>query len=233
MAEKYNSQILRIDTRDKDGSNIFLEVLNSAFSIGKVQINFGKNDATTNKQICRLDLYIDTPKALGLCNMLLNGVIDERIANAKKVGKYNGQPVSGFTSYWTDMGGICFHEKDGSFNEAKRVQYDKTKEMFPWLTEDKDISRQLKIQESTNYKYMLRAEYNTGKSDENGLIVPDSYKAKEALQVPLSEDDVFAFASMVKVAIESYYGQYYSKFSSDLFPYQKCNVFTANPSAKK
>lgn len=228
MAEKYDSQILRFDTKDKDGSNVFFEVLNSALPIGKVQINFGKNEAGTNKQVCRLDLYIDTTKALALCQMLIDGTIDRRIATAKTSGFYNKQKVSPYTSYWTDMGGINFHDKTGKFNPTKQNQYDKMKEMFPWLTNDKDISRQLKIQESTAYKYVFRAEYGLGHADENGLIVPEGM-AKNALQVPMSEDAVYEFATVLKANIEAYYAQYYSKFGNTLFTNQKCNVFTSTP----
>ena len=207
MSEKYDTQILRIDTRDKDGSNVFMEVLNSAFPIGKVQINFGKNEAGTNKQICRLDLYIDMGKALALSQMLIDGTLDRRIENAKKTGYYNKQKVNNYTSYWTDMGGINFHDKSGAFNSFKQAQFDKMTEMFPWLTKDKDISRQLKIQESTSYKYMFRAEYGLGHADENGLIVPEGM-AKNSLQVPLSEDSVYEFATVLKANIEAYYSQY-------------------------
>ena len=230
MAEKYDSQILRFDTKDKDGSNVFFEVVDTAFPIGKVQINFAKNDAKTMKQTEKLDLYIDIGKAMALCEMILNGALDRRIANAKASGFYNKQKVGPYTSYWTDMGGIAFHDRTSkAFISAKQSQFDKLAKDFSWLTKDKDISRQFKIQESTVYKYMFRAEYGPGHSDENGLIVPEGI-AKNALQVPLSEDDVYMFASVLKAKIQAYYGQYYDKYRDLMFKNQKCNVFVATTS---
>lgn len=231
MAEKYDSQILRFDTKDKEGNNIFFEVLNSAFPIGKVQINFGQNDKTTNKQLCRLDMYVDISKALALCEMMITGVLDGRIYAAEQTGKFNGREVNAYTSYWTDMGGINFHNKDGSFNTFKQKQYDKMKNDFSWITQDKDVSRQLKIQKSTAYKYVLRAEYGLGHADENGLIVPDG-RPMAALQVPMSEDAVFEFATMLRAHIQAYYSQYYAKFGDTLFTNQKCNVYQANTQTK-
>ena len=42
MREKYSTQIARFD-----GKNCFVEVLNSAFNIGKVQLNFCQYDEKT------------------------------------------------------------------------------------------------------------------------------------------------------------------------------------------
>lgn len=220
MAEKYDSQIIRFDSSDS-----FFEVLTSALPIGKLQINFVNYDSKTHKQKEKLELYIDTWKAVSFADDILSGRLDRLIVESKKTGflkdPYTGKSskVSGYTSYFTDMGGIKFH-KNG-FDEER---FNKFKAQFPWAEKNKDVSRQLKVQESTKYKYMLRAEYGLGHEDENGLVVPDGM-SKVSSQVPLTEGNAMELALAIKMSVEAYLNQYYSKFSNELFGKQKCNVF--------
>ena len=221
MADKYDSQIIRFDSSDS-----FFEVLNSAFPIGKLQINFINYDTTTNKQKEKLELYIDLWKAVAFADDILSGRLDTLIKESKASGflkdPYTGKSskVNGYTSYFTDMGGIKFHK--GGFNEDK---FNKFKKDFAWAEKDKDVSRQLKVQESTKYKYMLRAEYGLGKEDENGLVVPEGL-AKVSSQVPLTQGNAIELALAIKMSVEAYLNQYYAKFNGELFPNQKCKVFS-------
>ena len=50
---RYDSQIFRVD-----GKNCFFEVLNSAFPIGKVQMNFVEYDEKTKKQTKKLNFML-------------------------------------------------------------------------------------------------------------------------------------------------------------------------------
>ncbi len=221
MAEKYDSQIIRFDS-----ASSFFEVLNSALPIGKLQINFINYDKTTNKQKDKLEIYMDTWRAVALADDILSGRLDDFIAKSEAKGSFNDpytgqfQKVSQYSSYFTDMGGIKFH-KGGKFDEAR---FNKYKAQFAWMEKDKDISRQLKIQKSTKYKYVLRAEYGLGHEDENGLVVPEGM-AKVSAQVPLTQGNAIEFAIAIKMSVEAYLNQYYAKFNKDLFPNQKVNVY--------
>ena len=52
MKRKNKNQIIRFD-----GKNVFMEVMNSAFEIGKVQINFVEYDLTLEKIIGRSKIF--------------------------------------------------------------------------------------------------------------------------------------------------------------------------------
>lgn len=210
MAEKFDTQIARFD-----GQGVFLEILNTAFTIGKVQMNFCTYDTKTHKQTNKLEIYLDMGKALALAEMIVNTELDRKIKEMKDSKKANA-----YTSYFTDMGGINLHP-NGKLN---KVKYDKLAEQFNWLKEDKDLSRQFKLQESTKYKYMLRAEYSLGHVDDKGLIVPEG-KPLTYVQVPITEDDAYILAINIKMHIQAYWNQYYGKFGDKIFPKQSCNVF--------
>lgn len=215
---KYSNQIARFD-----GLNLFVEVLSSAFPIGKVQMNFCSYDGQTHKQKEKLEIYLDMDRALVLADDILSGRLDETIRQAKATGKFEGQPVNNYTSYFQDMGGIVFN-RNGRFDE---VRFNKYKKSYNWMVQDKAISRQFKVQESTKYKYMFRAEYGLGNVNQTGLIVPEG-KAKTYVQVPLTDENAKVFALAIKTHINAYWNQYYNEFRDKLFPNQKCVVFEPN-----
>lgn len=81
---KDEKQIIRLD-----GKNCFVEVMNFAFGIGKVQINFIEYDLSKNqgervKQ--EVNIYIDIDKFLVLANDVLSG----KIAKLAEVEKAKG-----------------------------------------------------------------------------------------------------------------------------------------------
>lgn len=217
MSEKYDTQIFRVD-----GKNCFLEVLNSSFSfkindteIRKVLIRMVNYDENTYKQKLKLDFYLSFQDAMVLSYFITSGLLDKKIALAKQEGKFEGAPINDFTSYWTNLGGI---------KEARN----KDVEEFSWAELGKPISRQLKIQVSSKYKYMLRGEYNTGTIGETGLIIPAKGSAKDYIQLPLSENDAFGLALALSTHLQAFWNQYYNRFSNVLFPNLSCNVFKAD-----
>jgi len=211
MREKYSTQIARFDSK-----NAFLEVLNSAFSIGKVQINFCAYDETTKAQTKKLPIYVDVSKMLVLCNGILNNSFQSTIADAKKAGTFNGMTVNDYTSFYVDMGGI---------NEQKvREKFSDYKKSYPWIQDGKAISRQFKIQTGRNAAWIMRAEYGLGTSSDKGLIVP-SGKAPDYINIPMSEDALKEFAIVVVTHYNAYLNQYYNKFGDSLFAGDKCKVF--------
>ena len=137
MRNTYSSQIARID-----GKNVFVEVLNGAFSIGKLQMNFIEYDEQTNKQTKKLDMYIDALLAVSLAERILNGEFQRYVAEVKASGK-----ATQWTSYFTDMGGVS--------EDKVAAKFDEFAEKYPFLKKGDAISRQLKVQTGNKYPWVL------------------------------------------------------------------------------
>ena len=156
MRNPYSTQIFRAD-----GKNTFVEVLNSSFPIGKVQIVFVEYDPQTNKQTKRLDIYIDALAAVALSEHILSGSFANMVEKAKITKTFNGAAVSNYTSYFLDMGGVSEAKVEAHFNDYVAK--------YPFLQRGQAISRQLKIQAGQKYPWVLRAEYGPGKSNETSV----------------------------------------------------------------
>ena len=212
MRDSYSTQIFRVD-----GKNSFMEVLNVAFPIGKVQFNFVEYDETTNKQTKKLDIYMDALQAVALAERILNGEFARMVDNAKATKKFNGMMVNAYTSFFTDMGGISEEKVAKKFEDYQK--------QYPFLQEGQAISRQFKIQSGTKYPWVLRAEYGPGKSSDTGLIVPQG-NAPVYINLPVDADSFYKMAVAIKYSYQAYLDQYYAKFSANLFPNEKVKVFT-------
>lgn len=211
MAEKYSTQIFRVD-----GKNCFLEVLSTCFSIGKILINMCSYDPNTHKEKQRLEFYLDFGDAIYLAEQIRSGRLDRTIAEAAKIGNFEGKPINEYTAYWSNMGGT----------KPSSAKHEKFREQFDWLTKGKCVSKILKIQKSTKYKYLIRGEYGLGNENEKGLIVPDG-SPKSYIQVPFTERDALIFARILDIHIQAYYAQFYITYAGKLFPTQQCKVFEA------
>lgn len=211
MREKYSTQIARFD-----GKNCFVEVLNSAFNIGKVQLNFCQYDEKTKAMTKRLDIYVDVNRMLVLCNDILTGNFAKIVEYAKKTNNFEGREVNDYTCYFTDMGGISEDKV-----QKRLAEYQKT---YPWVQSGKGISRQLKIQAGQKMPWILRAEYGLGVSSETGLITP-SGKAADYINIPMTNESFKMLAMAIQTHYDAYLNQYYNKFSGELFPNDKCKVF--------
>lgn len=196
---QYYNQIYRVD-----GKNVFLEVLNNAFNIGKgkVNINFVKYDDSGITE--KIDIYIDLPKALLLCNDILSGKLAKTVALALKEGKFENKPVNDYTSYFVNMGGK---------NEEAAKRED-----------GMALSKQFKIQKGNKVPWIFRAEIGPGKSNETGLIVPQG-KAEKFINVPLTDDDLKIFALLLEKHINAYITHVYLDHAKDFYPYEKINIF--------
>ena len=212
MRDIYSTQIFRVD-----GKNSFMEVLNVAFPIGKVQFNFVEYDEKTNKQTKKLDIYMDVLQAVALAERILSGDFAATVNAAKAAGKFNGMNVTTYTSFFTDMGGIS-EEKVAKKLEEYQKQY-------PFVKEGQAISRQFKIQTGSKYPWVLRAEYGPGKSSDTGLIVPQG-NAPVYINLPVDADSFYKMAVAIKYSYQAYLNQYYAKFGDKLFPNEKVKIFT-------
>jgi hypothetical protein len=212
MRDSYSTQIFRVD-----GKNSFMEVLNVAFPIGKVQFNFDEYDEKTNKQVKKLDIYMDALQAVALAERILSGDFAAMVQNAKTAGKFNGMTVSTYTSFFTDMGGISEEKVAKKFEDYQK--------QYPFVKEGQAISRQFKIQTGSKYPWVLRAEYGPGKSSDTGLIVPQG-NAPVYINLPVDADSFYKMAVAIKYSYQAYLNQYYAKFGDKLFPNEKVKIFT-------
>ena len=160
---------------------------------------------------------------LALTNEIMCGNLQKKIAYAKRTGKFNGVSINDYTAYYLNMGGIKEQRIIDKFNDYKAS--------FPWVVKGKGISRQFKIQSGKKYPYLLRAEYSIGQSDEKGLIVPQG-RPLSYVTIPLTSESFEELAATVDAHIRAYLNQYYYKFGNKLFPDDKCNIWTPDPSKK-
>ncbi len=216
MAEIYSTQICRYD-----GKNCFVEAVTTAFQIGKVLFNFSQYDPNTNHEQMRLEIYLDFSDALALCRMISNNRLMMLMCNAAREGMFDGKEVTPYTSYFTIMGGSSINKK------YNKIRFDKAKSMFPGLIEANGeliINKQFKVQRSNKNFIMLRGEYANGEKMNNGLIAPKG-KSIAGVSISLSEVQAIGMAEQIRIAIESYKSQFYSRFSEQLFPNQSCKIF--------
>ena len=217
MKEAYSTQIFRLD-----GKNSFMEILNSAFSIKKVQFNFIEYDPNdNNKQTRKLEIYMDVLQAVALAERILSGEFASMVERAKTAGKFGGFNVTQYTSFFTDMGGVS--------EEKVAKNFAAYKERFPFLQSGQAISRQFKIQTGSKYPWVLRAEYGPGQSSDKGLIVPQG-SAPMYINMPVDADSFFKMAVAIKTSYQAYLNQYYAKYASKLFPNDDVKIFDANGS---
>lgn len=182
-----SNQIIRID-----GKNVFLEVLNNAFQIGKVQINFIEYDVTKDKgERIRneIAIYVDTDKFLVLTTDVLSGRISALAAKARKEQQKGGYKYC--KEIWSDLGGI-------SAELLKRRGKERS--------DGKSLSRQIKLTPGDKAPWIVSAETGPGELTETGLIVPRyiGNKPEVVVRVPLTNEDLKRVALIVKAHSEGY-----------------------------
>jgi hypothetical protein len=190
MNPKNPNQIIRLD-----GKNVFLEVMNNAFPIGKVQINFieyNPEAEKNNRQTKNIPIYIDMDKFLVLANDILSGRMAKLAQQSREARDKGGYRYA--KEIFVDLGG---------------VPAEKLKERGQERPDGKDLSRQFKITPGDKLPWILSAEVGPGRKEENGLIAPFStpenpYRPDAIVRVPLSDEDFKKFALVVQTHIHSY-----------------------------
>lgn len=193
LSKKIFEQLIRFD-----GKNTFVEIVN-AFNIGKVQLNFIEYDLKLpqkNRQINKVELYLDIIEAVTLSSKIINGRFgieanDKRREQQAKGYKYC-LPV------YISMGGV---------NAEMLARRGKAR------SDGKAISRQFKISPGDKIPWILSGEFGPGEEMENRLIKP-AYNVPQGkkfgqpegiVRVPLTDDDLLKFAVVLKMSIESFY----------------------------
>lgn len=184
MKERNEKQIIRFD-----GKNVFMEVMNSAFEIGKVQMNFIEYDEKLeigNRQTKNIPIYMDIPKALALIHNILSGQMHKLAAEAKETAKKGGYRYC--KEIFIDLGGVSAETL------AKRGKS---------RPDGLALSRQFKIIPGDKLPWIFQAEIGAGEESETGLIVPKG-KPEEVVRVPLTDEALITFAAVLKEHINAY-----------------------------
>ena len=186
-----NHQVFRID-----GKDVFFEVLNSAFPIGKVQINFIEYDPNNgNKQKKNIQCYMDIPKFLVLSNDILSGKMSVLAKKAQEEKSKN--KLKYCKEVFGDMGGIT----------NKRLSSSKYSFNFE-IPEGMSVSRILYLTPGERQPWILSGQLGIGKENDKGLIVPQGYP-KEIVRVPTDDEGLKALALVVHGHIMAYYNSLY------------------------
>lgn len=174
-----------------DGKGVFMEVLNSAFRINKVQINFVKYDTNTNKQLVRIDTFLDIDDALLLANDILSGRMNKLKIDALNLQKEKGYK---FASH--------IYLKQGGVHAATLLKRNQKRD------DGKALAREFKITPGSSQPWILSAEQGPGKEMDQGLIKLE--KAEERIMVPITDDGIKKFALVLRAHIEAYLAQTYA-----------------------
>lgn len=183
------------------GKDTFVEVMNDAFGIGKVVINFAKyNDkAVAGSRITdQVGIYMNIDEALVLCHDILSG----KIAQLAKIEKDKGAKYP--PAIFTKLGGTS----------AKSLA-SKGKSRPDGASE----SRQFKIQPGSRVDFMLVGEKGKGEENATGLIVPKSSETK--VMVPFSADDLKKLALVLQSNIQAFTIARYVDGSAMTNPFQE------------
>ncbi|OAA87796.1 hypothetical protein [Clostridium ljungdahlii] len=191
MVKNNINQILRID-----GKNVFLEVMNNAFQINKVQINFVKYDLKLEKnsrQLINISLYIDIDKILILANDILSGRLAALAKQANNIKEKSGYKYC--KEIYADIGGVSAV---------------KLKERGKERPDGKCLFRRFKITPGDKVNWIFSGEIGAGEESETGLIIPQD-KPEEIVRVPLNDEDLKKFALVLKSHIQAYLTSLYIK----------------------
>lgn len=189
---KNREQVVRID-----GKNCFVEVLDSAFAIEKVQLNFISYDEKTNKQIAKIPFYLDFAEFLVLKNDVLNGRMSKLGDEERKKG--NKFP----SAIYLQQGG---------------VSATKLKQRGQERPDGASLSRVLKLIPGNRKPFMFQCEQGKGEENDKGLIVSRfGTKPESRVMVPLENNDIKKIVLMVSARIEAYMSAQYVYFEKDNF----------------
>jgi hypothetical protein len=198
---KSPEQIIRLD-----GKNVFFEVMNSAFDIGKVLINFQEYDKTQekgNRIKQEISIYFDMDKFLVLANDLLSGRFNALANKAKE------------------------EQKKGSYKYCKEIYMDQGGTSADRLAskgkarpDGKSEARLMKITPGDKVEWMISAELGPGEESDTGLIMPKfaGNRAEKQVRVPLSSDDFKRMVLIVTKHMEAFLA---AKYVRGEFTYKK------------
>lgn len=191
--KKSLEQIFKISS-----SNSFVEVLDSAFEIGKVLFRFAEYDLNRPKGerfTKEILIYMDIAEFEYLAYNIKFKLIDRDATKARELQKSGGYRFC--REIYTDLGGTTVD----NLARQKRSRAD-----------NKPESRQLKIVPGDKYPWIFQAESGAGKMLETGLIAPDG-KPDVTVRIPMSDKDFRKLAITVDNEIQSW--KVYNRFAKE------------------
>lgn len=192
MFGKDGKQLIRVD-----GKGVFLEVLNYAFPIEKVQFRFIQYDATKEKKnriVKSLNFYIDFSDALLFAQDVLSG----RMVKLAEIAK--GKQKEGNHKYCSPI-----------YQRLGGVNAEKLKERNQARGDGKCLSRQFKMTPGDKVPWILSVEQGSGVIGKTGLIMPEKGGVEEWVRVPVQNDDLKRIALVIESHIKAYLAGYYAK----------------------
>lgn len=181
---RISNQIIRFDGRD-----CFMEVMDSAFEIGKVMMNFIQYDMSKpqgERYTNKITIYMDIHEFETLAYSIKMGILDRAAYQARENQRAGGYKYC--KEVYLDFGGTTREAL------AKR---DESRE------DNKDESRQFKIIPGEEKPWILSAEKGAGKRLNTGLISPDGMPDTR-INVPLEEKYFRKFAVVVDNEIQAW-----------------------------
>lgn len=181
----------------KDGNNCFVEALNGAFDIGKLQLKFVTYDlskAQGSKFTNEIDIYIDLSKALRICyDALDSGLLIKSIMREKAIAEQKTQQTG--NKVWAKQ--LILHQ--GGTSAQALASSGKSR------PDGMSVARVLKIFAGEKLPVMFKAEMGPGETDKKGLIIPKyGYKPESYVQIGMSADDFKEFFITIRAHIEGY-----------------------------
>lgn len=195
-------QVIRLD-----GKEVFLEVLNTAFEIGKVMVNFVEYDKSqqSGSRIKKsIPIYIDVDKFLVLAQDVKSGRISALAKKAKEDMAKGGYKYA--KEIYTDQGGVSARKLAEREEKAKR----EGKNEKHVRADGKSLARMFKITPGDKSPWILSAETGPGEESDTGLIVPKYTRPEEILRVPMTDDDFKKLILFTEAHIHAFIqSQYY------------------------
>lgn len=167
----------------KDGKNCFVEVLDSAFELGKVRLDFisyDTNAAAGSRQTANIGIYVDIDKFLAFA--------DKVRISGKEYTKYCNANPDYKKPFFTSMGGV-----------SSKV----LKSRGTPRSDGMGISRTVSLSASKK-GYFLTAKSGPGMEDEKGLIVPKYKEPEEKVSIAFDHDTLMELLIMVEMRYQAY-----------------------------
>lgn len=181
-------QIIRID-----GTNVFVEVMNDAFPIGKVRFNFIEYDVSKPKKHRiqkNVSIYVDIADMLLLIHDGLSGRLNVIAERLREEAKRRNVPCK---EAWVHLGGV-------SSETLKKRNQPRPDGMA--------LSRRMRLVPGNKKPWVLIAETGPGKEFQTGLIAMAG-KPEVQVLVPLSDENLKHLLLMTQVHIQGFVASMY------------------------
>lgn len=188
--EKNWNQIIRID-----GKNVFVEAMNNAFKIGRVQLNFISYDAKSNKMSANIPIYLTFEEFFSLKQDVISG----RLAKLAEVEKAKGAKYP--KEVYLKQGGVSAKNLKARGQERP---------------DGMSLARQMKIVPGMKYPFMVQGEQGAAEENPQGLIVPRyGGKPDDRVMVPMDGETMKQFFLTIDAHIKAYLNSVYSVIAEE------------------